>query len=160
MTSVSLKEPYKLYERQQKAVTKMCSIEDGNTLFEELEMSEQEMPGSAGWSLIAKATRETKISGGVIADAIGAGKTVISIAIIVRGIEKARHSRSFPNQSSATLVVVPPGLIDQWKSEIRKFAPSMKVISVYDYGSIGKIRVKDMIEADVVICPVDILESE
>jgi len=110
-TFVSLKNPFSLYERQQKAVTKMLAIENSLTEFEELEMSEQELPGSTGWSLIAKAVRKTKTRGGVIADCIGAGKTVVSIAIILCGLEASRASRCFPRKSSATLVVVPPGLI-------------------------------------------------
>jgi hypothetical protein len=70
-TQVQLKVPYQLYERQQKVVTKMRAIENRETIFEEIEMYEEHMPGSTGWSLIAKAQRDAKISGGVIADAIG-----------------------------------------------------------------------------------------
>ena len=40
------------------------------------------MPGSAGFSVMAKAQLKRHIVGGVVADSIGAGKTVISIAII------------------------------------------------------------------------------
>lgn len=76
-TAVSLNEPYELYDRQKRAVTKMQSIEDGETMFEELEMFEENMPGSTGWSLIAKASRDRAIRGGVIADAIGAGSEYI-----------------------------------------------------------------------------------
>ena len=69
-TSVQLKRPYKLYARQQKALTKMLAIENRKTSFEEIEMSEHAMPGDTGWSVTAKATRMTTICGGVIADAI------------------------------------------------------------------------------------------
>lgn len=78
----------------------------------------------------------------------------------MRGLESARLGRSFPRKSSATLVVVPPGLIDQWKSEINKFSTSLTVICIYDFDYLSKVRVKSIIEADVVLCPVDILESE
>jgi hypothetical protein len=102
-TNILLKAPHKLYDRQQKVVTKMLDIENGNTPFEELEMAEFEMPGQTGLSLIAKATRPRKICGGVIADAIGAGKTVISIALILKGLADARSKQKVPNQSGATL---------------------------------------------------------
>lgn len=72
-TWVGLKAPYELYDRQKKVVTKMTLIEDEGTSFEELEMFEDGMPGSTGWSLVAKASRNRYIHGGVIADAIGAG---------------------------------------------------------------------------------------
>jgi hypothetical protein len=64
------------------------------------------------------------------------------------------------NQSSASLVVVPPALIDQWASEFRKFTVGIKVVQIYDFNSLSKLTVKDFKEADVVICPVDILESK
>lgn len=158
-TNVPLQAPYALYPRQQRVVRKMLSIEEENTSFEELEMNEIEMPGSAGLSLIAKASRNRKICGGVIADAIGAGKTVISIAIILKGIEEARQHRSPPQKSSATLVVVPPALIDQWESEIHKFTASLTVLKVFDRATLANTKVEQILEADVVVIPIDILES-
>jgi hypothetical protein len=155
--TVALKNNYSLYLRQQKAVAKMLAIEDGKTTFEEMEMSEHTMPGSVGWSCMARATREARISGGVIADAIGAGKTVISIAIILIGLEHARASRQPPRGSSATLVVVPPALIDQWKSEIEKFAGDLKVVCVYDHKSYQNIMAGKILDADCVITTVDLL---
>jgi hypothetical protein len=70
-TSLALNPPYQLYERQQKVVTKMLSIENRKTAFCETEMYEEYMPGSTGWSLIAKAERNVAITVGVVADAIG-----------------------------------------------------------------------------------------
>ena len=102
-TDVQLKQPFALYPRQQKVVTKMLAIENGCSSFEEIELSEFEMPGSTGFSLMAKASRPAQIRGGVIADAIGAGKTVVSIALILQGLEKARKSRSEPRRSSASV---------------------------------------------------------
>lgn len=159
-TAVELRPPYQLYERQQKVVTKMLAIEERKTTFEELEMSEFEMPGSTGLSLAAKATRNTTLCGGVIADAIGAGKTVISIALILSDINSARQERGLPNKSSATLVAVPPGLIDQWHSEIKKFSDKLDVVKVYDYHSMLKVSVEKMVGADVVIVNVDILQAD
>jgi hypothetical protein len=102
-TNVPLRKPHALYPRQQKVVTKMLAIEERRTTFGEVELSEFDMPGSTGFSLIARASRSNQICGGVIADAIGAGKTVVSIAMILQGLEKARFSRSPPRKSSATV---------------------------------------------------------
>ena len=74
-------------------------------------------------------------------------------------MKAARKGRSYPRKSSATLVVVPPGLIDQWDSEIKKFSDSLQVICIYDLNALKKVTVQSMVEADVVICPVDNLES-
>ena len=158
-TAVALDAPHQLYDRQQKVLTKMVAIENRESAFDEIEMSEIEMPGAFGFSVIAKAQRQSKICGGVIADAIGAGKTVISIGIILQGIEKSRAARAEPRKSGASLVVVPPGLIDQWGSEIQKFASSLSVIKIYDCDTLQKTELGTIIDADVVICPVDILEA-
>ena len=71
---IPLKGEYKLYKQHQKVVKKMVVIKNGNPNFKELEMGEHEIPGSTWLSLIARATRSTKVHGGVIADAIGARK--------------------------------------------------------------------------------------
>ena len=86
---------------------------------------------------------------------------MISIAIILQGIQAARKKRTFPRKTSATLVVVPPGLIDQWKREVKKFTNEMpNVICIYDATTILDYTLKDIIEADMVVCPVDLLEAK
>jgi len=102
-TFVQLKRTHKLYARQQKALTKMLAIENRETSFEEIEMSEHSMPGDTGWSVTAKATFMTTVCEGVIADAIGSGKTVVSIDIILSGLKAARKGRSYPRRFQSFL---------------------------------------------------------
>ena len=70
-TDVQLKTGYNLYDRQKKVITKMAAIENRETVYDETEMYEEYMPGSAGWSIVGMAKRRSAIAGGVIADAIG-----------------------------------------------------------------------------------------
>jgi hypothetical protein len=156
---------YSLYARQKQGLTRVLAIENGERAYEETEMSEKELPGT-GFTLATKASRNVPLRGGVIADAIGAGKTVISIALILKGLVAARlkneASKNLSN-SGATLIVVPPGLIGQWKSEFDKFVDAklgLKIIEVYNLAKLKKTTVDEIKAADVVICPVDILEGE
>ena len=106
-----------LYKRQAKALSRMLAIERGEIHFCEEERSEHVLPG-IGWCLIARACKNSRLRGGVLGDAIGSGKTVITIALILKGIEMARSNRDpKTGRSSASLIVVPPGLVKQWDDE-------------------------------------------
>ena len=71
-----------------------------------------------GWCLIGKASKTSPLRGGVLGDAIGSGKTVVTIALILKGAEVARANRNvYEGRSGATLIVVPPGLVKQWDDE-------------------------------------------
>ncbi|KAL3914572.1 MAG: hypothetical protein SGARI_000052 [Bacillariaceae sp.] len=156
--SVLLRQGYQLYERQQKVVRKMVMIENGQIEYEEIEMAEHEMPGSTGLSVVSKASSKRKLSGGVVCDAIGAGKTLVSIALILNGLYEARASRCFPRKSGATLVVGPAVLLKQWESEINKFSDGLNVLCIYDTAQLQSTTVGQIIEADVVMAPINILE--
>jgi hypothetical protein len=54
-----------LYPRQAKALTRMRSIECGKVEFREEERSEHVLPG-IGWCMIARATRQSSLRGGVL----------------------------------------------------------------------------------------------
>jgi SNF2 family DNA or RNA helicase len=73
--------------------------------------------------------------GGCLADDMGLGKTIQIIAFILSQREKgSRH---------ANLVVVPTSLIFNWQAEVEKFAPSLKILTIY-----GSTRVKETIAFD------------
>ncbi len=106
-----------LYKRQAKALSRMLAIERGDVPFSEEERSENILPG-IGWCLIARAAKRSPLRGGVLGDSIGSGKTVITIALILKGVDQARINRdSKKGRSGASLIVVPPGLVKQWDDE-------------------------------------------
>lgn len=68
--------------------------------------------------------------GGCLADDMGLGKTLQIIAFILSQRAKQRHNTN--------LVVVPTSLISNWQEEIQKFAPSLRVLTLW-----GTSRVRD-----------------
>ena len=68
--------------------------------------------------------------GGCLADDMGLGKTIQIIAFILSQREK--------NRENTNLIVVPTTLIFNWQQEIAKFAPDIKVYTIY-----GADRIKE-----------------
>lgn len=61
--------------------------------------------------------------GGCLADDMGLGKTLMIIAFILSQREKGHQNTN--------LIVVPTTLIFNWQAEIAKFAPDIKVLTIY-----------------------------
>ncbi|WP_313091198.1 DEAD/DEAH box helicase [Chryseobacterium flavum] len=88
--------------------------------------------------------------GGCLADDMGLGKTLQIIAFILSQREKRGHTTN--------LVVVPTSLLFNWQDEIRKFAPSIKVLQ--HHGSDRSKTTAHMVDYDVVITSYGILLSD
>jgi len=73
--------------------------------------------------------------GGCLADDMGLGKTLQIIAFIL--LQRKKKIRN------TNLVVVPTSLIFNWQAEVEKFAPSIKILTIY-----GATRVKEVIGFD------------
>jgi len=61
--------------------------------------------------------------GSCLADDMGLGKTIQILAFILSQRDKVKHNTN--------LVVVPASLIFNWQAEVEKFAPSIKVKTIY-----------------------------
>ena len=102
-----------------------------------------EFPSGAGHSL----------SGGILADAMGLGKTVMTIAHI---LACPAPDRKGTGEGQATLVVCPMSLLAQWREEIASHAPSLSVHVHY-----GQARDGGALTAhDVVLTTFGVLASE
>lgn len=62
--------------------------------------------------------------GGCLADDMGLGKSIQIIAFILLQREKVKHNTN--------LLVVPTSLLFNWQEEVRKFAPSIKILTLYN----------------------------
>ena len=71
--------------------------------------------------VVYKRNVEKRCNGGILADEMGLGKTIMIIALILA------HK---PDKSNQTLIIAPLSVIKQWKDQIKKFAPSLRVLIV------------------------------
>ena len=69
--------------------------------------------------LISREDRKNKITGGLLCDEMGLGKTIQFIALLLaKGVGR-------------TLLVLPASLMTQWREQITKFAPEIKVFNYH-----------------------------
>ncbi|KAH9906719.1 hypothetical protein F4778DRAFT_593225 [Xylariomycetidae sp. FL2044] len=106
------------------------------TRFQEIEEEEVMIP-ELQLRMVGRATRDVCRFGGILADDAGYGKTVISLALIGRqkdfdaGLSMKRRAKASQRREreamppchciplKATLVVVPPHLVSQWKDQAK-----------------------------------------
>lgn len=79
--------------------------------------------------------------GGCLADDMGLGKTIQIIAFLLLQKEKST--------SAPSMIIVPATLIFNWQAEIKKFAPSLKVHTIY--GADRDKHVDEFQDYDVVL---------
>ena len=148
----------KLYPRQLKVLHWMQEIEAGKLQFDECDYADAALPGVA-WQLQVKAGIKGPLRGGLLADALGAGKTVTVIALIAADVQAAR---ALPlderQQSRATLIVVTPLIIRQWEAEIGRFTDQkLRCVRIESAAHLRALTYKQLREADVVLIVSDLL---
>ncbi len=95
--------------------------------------------------------------GGILADDMGLGKTLQTITTLLHQYESATNQQIEPTQLSLfdskpiqgfnagklapSLIVMPTSLLHNWESEIKRFAPSLKI---YMYTGQQRIRSKEV----------------
>ncbi|KAK5952669.1 hypothetical protein OHC33_006261 [Knufia fluminis] len=112
-------------------------------------------------------SRFGSIRGGILAEAMGLGKTVEMIALMCSHAKQ--HSPSRPanvdklRETGATLIITPPTILEQWKQEIKEHAPSLRVFHYTGIRSYAKKKenVLDFLaDQDVVLTTYSVIASE
>lgn len=130
--------------------------------FQEEEVAEG-MLEPMGWRVEGKASRQVLVKGGVLADAVGYGKTAITLGLIAS--TRDRPAPVDPTggfiETKATLIIVPPHLCGQWRNEITKFLGSkLRVEVIHSKAELNKITVEDLCDARIVIMSITVYKSD
>jgi SNF2 family DNA or RNA helicase len=94
------------------------------------------------WMLLRELGKSS-VKGGFLCDEMGLGKTVQIISTILG------------NPNKKTLIVVPKSIVNQWKEELNKFAPAIRV-TLFD-GPDRELTKEKFAETDVVIAPYSVM---
>jgi len=94
------------------------------------------------WMLMRELGKSS-VKGGFMCDEMGLGKTVQIISTILG------------NPDKKTLIVVPKSIVNQWKEELKKFAPDL-VVFVFD-GPTRDMNKQVFTETDIVIAPYSVM---
>jgi hypothetical protein len=143
-----------LRPEQRRSLTWMLAQEQA------LEFEEEEVEEAAGlgWRLEARASRRVVARGGVLADEVGYGKTVITVGLISTAPPIPARGERIPTR--ATLVFAPAHLLDQWPDEVRRFNPRLKVVAVKTMATLGALTVRQVQEANVIVVSISVLRSD
>ena len=96
--------------------------------------------------------------GGILADDMGLGKTIQVIALLMD--EQEQGEKNGREKGKPSLIVCPASLIYNWESEINRFAPKLRVLTVTGNSEERKALLDQMAGYDVVITSYDILRRD
>lgn len=131
--------------------------------FVEEEISEAALP-ALGWRAEGKAERSVMVRGGVIADQVGYGKTIISLALVAETRNEIDGDTPEPPgliDVRATLIIVPGHLSKQWPSEIERFTGKMfRTVVIQTMKDLANVSIADISKADIVIMAAEVFDSD
>ena len=131
--------------------------------FDEQEI-EEAIIKDLGWRAAVRATKSHQVRGGVLADEVGYGKTVTTLALIDSDMDEARKSAEAEVKGGlrlkATLIIVPETLVGQWKGQIEKFlGKKYNVLALFHGDDLRSATIGDFQQADIIIMSWMILDK-
>ncbi|KAF8338028.1 uncharacterized protein EI90DRAFT_3279585 [Cantharellus anzutake] len=119
-----------------------------------------------GWRVEGKAVRPIQMSGGVLADEVGYGKTAITLGLIDTSFGNAPKPRKGLSshgkiRTKANLIVVPAQLTRQWASEVQKFLGKNRSVHILESMShLNSLTIQDVLDVDILIVAGSLMKSE
>ena len=104
------------------------------------------------------------VRGGILAEEMGLGKTleIISLICLHRMPVEASAMQGL-RQSSATLIITPATILEQWKQEIKEHAPALRVFhyqGITSFKKDGEEIMTKLLESDVVLTTYNVIGRE
>ncbi|KAI9744010.1 MAG: hypothetical protein M1818_002744 [Claussenomyces sp. TS43310] len=133
--------------------------------FMEEEVEEATIP-QIGWRAEGRGTIPVFIRGGVLADEVGFGKTITTLALIAshrdRDSKAAKLAISSRIPVKATLILVPDHIIMQWYDATRDFLShaDYKVVTIKKMADLEKRTIREFQEADIIIVSWNLLKID
>ena len=156
---------FALRPEQQRSLGWMVNQEKENASpFYEEEIEEACLP-HIGWRAEARVTKPRHIHGGVLADEVGYGKTITTLALIETQKRNAAIDSSIARNGciplQATLIIVPRTLMPQWEQQTKQFlGNNCKVLIVKDMGSLARYSIANFQQADIIIAAWSIFSND
>ena len=153
--------PFRLRQDQARSFQWMISRDSKEVLPFSETAFEESISHHIGFKLEARAVRKRKSRGGIVADDVGFGKTVTILALIQNRKDEAAIDyvgiRTELVPLKATLIILPPTLVDQWNDEISKFLPRYKVLQITSLSDLERSTIGEFQDSDIVLVSVTIL---
>ena len=156
----------KLRPEQKRSLQWMIGQEADDMSFYEEEIEEATL-SQLGWRAEVRVRRTRILRGGILADEVGYGKTATTLALIHTQRHNAEQHAAIENAGcisvKATLVLVPPHLVHQWKGQTHKFlgteSADLKILVIENVGQLARTTISQIKEALVVIVSWKVLSS-
>lgn len=115
---------------------------------------------------------EQQLKGGILAEEMGLGKTVEMISLItLHKRPKNGPANTFDHftgrevqNTSATLIITPPSILNQWISEINRHAPHLRVVHYEGIKAKSKVKASELLNelatSDIVVSTYSVLAAE
>lgn len=126
-----------LLEWQRRCLAFMRSVEAGSQQYR-FEAVEEQRLDPLPWSLQGFVSGHAVAPGGLIASALGAGKTAAILGLM--------------EASQRSLVIVPPNLLQMWQCEIKKFLGRTFSVGVFGSTACDKDCIV-LVPCDILLCP-------
>jgi len=156
---------FPLWPMQCRSVSWLRKMEESTTPYMQEAMENFEIP-SLGLRIEGRARMPTHGNRAVLADGVGFGKTAVVLARLMDKsgdtVPTGDLTKEGKMTSKATIVFVPPHLVGQWIEEKDKFInpkAGLETIQINSARDMELLTVKEVCEADLIVCNFDILQS-